>query len=137
MTYLDKIAIVIKDDLQAWQKINVSCFLASAVAIKFPLTHGKALTSAGGTEFLPFLKHPVLVYKAESAEKIKRAFNRAKERGLAIGVYTQELFATKNEDENLERIAAVADDDLDLAGIILFGENKKVDKALDGLKFHN
>ena len=63
--------------------------------------------------------------------------SRAKERELHIGIYTSPLFDTKNEEENLAEISKYTDDDQELAGIIIFGENKKVDKALDGLKFHS
>ena len=41
---------------------------------------------------------------------MKRAFARAKERDLNIGIYTSELFATKNEDENLIQIANFTDE---------------------------
>jgi hypothetical protein len=135
--YENKIAVVILNGLAQWQKLNVTAFLASSVAIAFPETHGKPLISASGTQYLPFLKHPILVYGAETDEQIKRAFNRATERGLHIGVYTKGLFATKNEEENLVEIAGKEDSELDLAGIIIYGENKQVDKAIDKLKFHS
>ena len=135
--YSNKVAIVIKGDLQDWQKLNAAAFLAGSVAIKFPETHGKEFVNASGSTYLPFIKHPILIYKAENAQQIKRAFNRAKERELAIGIYTQPLFATKNEEENLVEISKFSDEDQDLAGIIIYGENKRVDKALDGLKFHS
>jgi hypothetical protein len=48
----------------------------------------------------------------------------------------QELFATKNESENLEVISQYSENDLNLVGIIIYGDSKKVDKALDGLKLH-
>ena len=135
--YENKIAIVIHEGLADWQKINVTAFLASSIAIAFPETHGAPLVSASGTSYLPFLKHPILVYTAESDEKLKRAFSRAQERGLHIGVYTRELFATKNEEGNLKEIARQEDADLNLAGIVIYGENKKVDKAVDKLRFHS
>ncbi|QJD96228.1 DUF2000 domain-containing protein [Mucilaginibacter robiniae] len=135
--YENKIAIVIVSGLAQWQKLNVTAFLASSVAIAFPETHGAPLVSASGTQYLPFLKHPVLIYAAETDEQIKRAFNRASERGLHIGVYTRGLFATKNEEGNLTEVAKNADVELDLVGIIVYGENKKVDKAIDKLKFHS
>src|SRR5215510_9059784 len=100
MTYDNKIAIVINSNLPTWQKLNVAAFLASSVAIKFPETHGKSFINASGAEYLPFIKHPILIYKANSAGEIKRSFNRAKERGIHIGIYTESLFATKNEEEN-------------------------------------
>ena len=135
--YDHKIAIVIKNDLLDWQKLNVTAFLASSVAIKFPETHGKAFVNASGSEYLPFIKHPILVFKAETDEQLNRACKRAKERDLHIGIYTQPLFATKNETENLIEIAKATDEDQELAGIVIYGENRKVDKALDGLKFHS
>lgn len=137
MTYENKIAIVIKNDLESWQKLNVASFLASSVAIKFPDTHGKAFTTANGSEYLPFIKHPILVFKADTDAEIKRAFNKAKERGLHIGIYTAPLFATKNEEENLIEIAKCNDDEQNLVGIIIYGEVKKVNKALGGLTLHS
>lgn len=131
-----KIAIVIKNELAMWQKLNVTAFLASSVAIANPDTHGGKLVTASGNQYMPFIKYPVLVYRADNAAQLQRAFNRARERELQIGIYTQELFATKTEMENLSEIALHADADLNLAGIVVYGDSKKVDKALDGLKFH-
>src|SRR3982750_816247 len=110
--YENKIAMVILDSLPVWQKLNVASFLASAIAIKFPETHGRPFVTSSGTEYLPFLKHPVLVYKANDSAEIKKAFQRAKERELQIGIYTQQLFATKNEEENLLEISKSAEDQL-------------------------
>lgn len=134
--YDKKIAIVIKGDLPDWQKLNVTAFLASAVAIQFPETHGKSFTNASGSTYLPFIKHPMLVYKADTDEQMRRAFNRAKERGVEVGIYTRPLFSTKNEEGNHAEMAKSTDENQDLVGIVLYGENKKVDKALNGLKFH-
>jgi len=36
----------------------------------------------------------------------------------------------------LEEISKETDESQDLAGIVIYGLNKKVDKAIDGLKFH-
>jgi hypothetical protein len=135
--YENKIAVVVLKNLDDWQKLNVTAFLASSVAISFPDTHGEPLISASGTAYLPFLKHPILVYAADSEEQIKRAFSRATERELHVGIYTRELFATKNEEDNITEIAKHTDADLDLVGIVIYGENKKVDTAVDKLKFHS
>jgi len=136
MTYENKIAIVVNGSLPVWQKLNVVSFLASSVAIKFPETHGQPFINASHNEYLPFIKHPILIYRANTNEEIKRAFNRAKERGLHIGIYTDSLFATKNEEENHIEIAKGTDESQVLVGIVLYGENKLVSKSLDGLKFH-
>jgi len=136
MIYENKIAIVIKSGLKDWQKLNATAFLASAVSIKFPETHGRPFINKSGSEYLPFIKLPVLVYSADNNEQLQRVLNRARERVLHTGIYTVPLFATKNEEQNLEEISKETDESQDLAGVVVYGLNKKVDKALDGLKFH-
>jgi hypothetical protein len=132
----EKIAVVIQSDLKEWQKLNVVAFLASSVAIQFPKTRGKSFTNASQSQYLPFIKQPILIYRADTSTEINRAYTRAKERELHIGVYTRPLFATKNEDENHIEIRKCTDDQQDLVGIVIYGDGKKVSKALDGLKFH-
>ncbi len=136
MKFDKKIAIIIRSDLKDWQKLNVTAFLASSVAIKFPETHGGDFVTASNSQYLPFLNQPVMIYAAEGLPQIQRAFNRAKDRELAIGIYTEPLFSTRGEAENLAGIATFKDEEQDLVGIIIFGDNRKVNKALDGLKFH-
>ncbi|MDB5144697.1 MAG: hypothetical protein JWQ66_3410 [Mucilaginibacter sp.] len=100
----NKIAIIVRDDLKTWQKLNVTAFLAGSVAIKFPETHGRDLVTASGNHYLPFTNQPVLIYQADDAAQIKRAFNRAKERDLQIGIYTNGLFSTMTEQDNLNEV---------------------------------
>lgn len=136
MAFENKIAIVIKDDLLSWQKLNVASFLASSIAIQFPETHGQSFVNASNTTFLPFIKQPMLIYKADDQAQLRRAFKRAQERELDIGVFTAPLFSTKNEAENHIEIGKATNDNQELVGIVLYGEQKKVSKALNGLKFH-
>jgi hypothetical protein len=100
-----KIAIILRDDLKTWQKLNVTAFLASAVTITYPELHGGHLLTASGGRYMPFIKQPVLVYKGEGLELMKRAFNRAKERELGIGIYPSPLFETMTEEDNLADLA--------------------------------
>ena len=55
MEFENKITIVIKNELLNWQKLNVSSFLASSIAIKFPETQGKSFINASKEEYLPFI----------------------------------------------------------------------------------
>ncbi len=132
-----KIAIIIRDDLKTWQKLNVAAFLAGAVTIEFPELHGRRLVTASGNTYMPFIRQPVLVYKADDLNQMQRVFKRAKERELHIGIYSSPLFETMTEQDNLDATARIPDDEQDLVGLILYGENKKVNKAIDGLKFHD
>lgn len=136
-TYENKIAIVLRSDLSDWQKLNVTSSLASAVAISFPEIHGKPFPNKYGDEYLPFINQPVLIYKAENEIAIKRVFNRAKERNLYLGIYPESLFSTKNAEENRHVMEEFNIEAQPLAGMIIYGETKKVYKALDKLKLHD
>ncbi|WP_422359455.1 DUF2000 family protein [Reichenbachiella sp.] len=137
MNFENKIAIIVKNDLLNWQKLNVASFLASSVAINFPETHGKPFINASQSEYLPFIKQPILIYKADDQPQMDRVFSRAKERNLSIGIYPYSLFSTKNEEQNHLEMSKLTDDCSSLVGIVIYGENKKVNKALDGLMFHS
>lgn len=132
-----KIVIIVRDDLKTWQKLNVTAFLAGAIGIEFPELHGRHLVTASNNSYLPFFKQPVLVYKADNISQMQRVFRRAKERELKIGIYSFQLFNTMNEQDNLDETAKRTDDELDLVGLAIYGDSKKVGKAIDGLKFHD
>lgn len=136
MDFENKIAVVIKNDLLSWQKLNVASFLASSIAIKFPETHGSSFVNASNSEYLPFIKQPILIYGADESTQLERAFSRAKQRELHIGIYTKPLFATKNETDNHNEMKKCTDENQELVGIVIYGDKRKVGKALDGLKFH-
>ena len=135
--YDEKIAIVLINDLLVWQKLNIVAFLSSSVAIEFPQTHGKNFVDASNRKYLPFIKHPMMIFKADSPEEMRKAFSKAKDRNLAVGIYTKPLFATKNEEQNLEIISRTEEGKHDLVGLMLFGNRKEVDKAIKGLKLHD
>ncbi|MEM9566489.1 MAG: DUF2000 family protein, partial [Actinomycetota bacterium] len=88
-----------------------------------------------GVQYLPKLGLPCLVF-AGDGPAVRRAFDRARGRGLAVSVYTDELFATGNDIDNRAAVAAVATDELSVAGFAVAGIGKQVDKAVDKVKLH-
>jgi hypothetical protein len=44
-----KIALVIRTDLEAWQKLNVAAFLTSGITAAFPESVGEAYEDGSGT----------------------------------------------------------------------------------------
>lgn len=130
-----KIAVVVRDDLAAWQKLNVTAFVTSGMGHRHPDLVGRPYADADGTGYLPMLGHPVAVLVAD-ADGLRRAFRRALDRGLTLAVYPDDLFATGNDEDNRAAVAKVATDDLVLAGFGVVGERRAVDKALDRLRLH-
>ncbi len=111
-----KIAIAVRADLAAWQKLNVTAFLASRVAASLDGLAGKPYEDASGNRYLPMFRQPVLVYAGE-ARALAAARERALGRGLPVAIYTEELFGTGNDDDNRAAVSSVAAADLRLAGL--------------------
>jgi len=55
---------------------------------------------------------------------------------MAAAVYTEEMFATGDDDANRAVVRAVAAEDLVLAGIAVYGPRNAVDKVCRGLALH-
>jgi hypothetical protein len=118
-----------------WQKTNVTAFLVSGIAGTVPGVVGEPYRDATGNEYLPMFVQPVLVYEADRAA-LRRAYERALDRGVTPAIYTHELFATGHDEANRAAVAAVTAQDLDLVGIAFRGERKTVDKIVDRLRLH-
>ena len=135
MQFDTKIAVVIRTDLEAWQKLNVAAFLAGGIAASFPACIGDPYEDSSGTKYLSLIGQPILIYGADRAA-LSRALERALARNVRPAVYTEEMFKTTHDEANRAAVKAVARADLSLVGIAMRAERKVIDKIVDGLKFH-
>jgi hypothetical protein len=136
MQFDTKIAIVIRSDLQAWQKLNVAAFLAGGIAAAFPACIGEPYADASGTPYHALIGQPILIYGADAAA-LARALDRAISRDVKPAVYTEDMFKTTHDAANRAVVKAVARTDLNLVGLAFRAERKVIDKVVDGLKFHS
>jgi hypothetical protein len=135
MQFATKIAVVLRDDLAVWQKTNVTAFLVSGIAGTVPEIVGEPYRDASGNEYLPMFVQPVLVYEADAAG-LRRAYERAMDRGVTPAVYTAELFETGHDEANRAAVARVPAEELDLVGVAFRAERKRVDRTVDRLRYH-
>jgi hypothetical protein len=135
MTTRTKIAVVVRDDLAGWQRLNVTAFCISGVTAAEPELVGAEYVDAEGRAYLPMLGQPVLVYAAP-AEDLATAHQRAVARDLPTAVYSEPMFATGNDADNRAVVAARKTADLDLVGFALHGPRNAVDKVCKGLSLH-
>jgi hypothetical protein len=136
MQFDTKIALVIRDDLQAWQKLNVAAFLAGGIAAAFPNCVGDSYEDGSGTRYHALIGQPILIYGADRAA-LTRALDRALARGVKAAVYTDDMFKTTHDAANRAVVRAVQRTDLDLVGLAFRADRKVIDKVVDGLKFHS
>jgi hypothetical protein len=136
MQFDTKIAVVIRTDLETWQKLNVASFLAGGIAAAFPECIGEAYEDGSSTHYLALIGQPILIYGADRAA-LSRALERALARNVTPALYTEDMFTTTHDAANRAAVKAVGRADLHLVGLALRAERKVVDKILDGLKFHS
>ena len=136
MQFDTKIAVVIRADLEVWQKLNVASFLAGGLVAAFPNCVGEPYEDGSGTTYLALIGQPILIYGADRPA-LSRALERALARNVAPAVYTEDMFKTTHDAANRAVVKAVARADLDLVGLAMRAERKVIDKIVDGLKFHS
>ncbi|WP_430788884.1 DUF2000 family protein [Actinoplanes sp. G11-F43] len=134
MRFDTKIAVLLRDDLLTWQRLNVTAFLVSGLGTAVPEVMGQPYVDADGAEYLPMFRQPVMVFQG-GKELLAGAHGRALGR-VTMSIFTTDLFATGHDAANREAVRAVRTADLDLAGIAVHGPRNLVDKIVKGAAMH-
>jgi hypothetical protein len=131
-----KVAVVVRDDLASWQRLNVCAFLMSGVvAAADPGAIGADYMDADGNRYLPLLVQPVLVFESSGA-KLATVRERAARREVPIALYTADMFTTGKDEDNRAAVLRVSAADLDIVGIALRAPHRDADAVLKGLSRH-
>jgi hypothetical protein len=130
-----KVAVVLREDLETWQRLNATAFLSSGIAAGSPGLVGEPYVDADGTTYLPMFGQPVLVFEG-GKEDVRAAYERAVRRDLRIAVFTADLFHTGHDEANRAAVARVPGADLDLVGLAVHGPRNAVDKVVKGCRLH-
>ncbi|MES1956580.1 DUF2000 family protein [Salinisphaera hydrothermalis] len=136
MFFQSKIIVVVKNDLQQWQKLNVVAFLMSGVMIDHPELKGEPYVDSVGNEFSQMAKQPVFVYGG-SATELDKVSNRALRRGVKTSAYIEQMFSTGHDEENRQVFSEHGPDEGNLVGIGFYCDSKEADKLVKGIKRHS
>lgn len=135
MTFDTKIAIVLRDDLLSWQKLNVTAFLVSGIAYGNPELVGDPYEDGSGSKYLSMFRQPVMVFQA-TADQIAAIYERAMGREMRFSLFTEDLFATGNDIDNRAAVKARTREELRLVGMAMHDRKKVIDKVLGGIPLH-
>ncbi|MFF3821231.1 DUF2000 family protein [Streptomyces bluensis] len=130
-----KIAVLLREDLEPWQRLNVTAFLVSGLGSELPEVVGEAYEDADGVPYLPMFRQPVLIFEG-TKETLRTAHTRALSRALPRALFTSDLFTTGNDRDNRAAVRAVRTGELDLVGLSVYGPRNAVDKVLKGARMH-
>jgi hypothetical protein len=134
MNFDTKIAVVIREDLLTWQKLNVTAFTISGIA-SLPYIIGEPYVDGSGRAYLPMIRQPITIFSA-GREQIRAAYEQALSREVQFSIYTEELFSTGDDQANRAAVQAIPSEELNLVGMALHGRKKVIDKLLKGLSLH-
>lgn len=130
-----KIAIVVRDDLATWQKLNVTAFLMSGITGAAPEIMGQPYRDAADNTYHSLCIQPIIVLTADQ-EAIKSIHRRALERKIPHGLYIEEMFSTGHDTANRAVFAEHGPDSAKVVGIALREDKKIVDKITKGARMH-
>ncbi|MEU8239516.1 DUF2000 domain-containing protein [Actinoplanes missouriensis] len=135
LRFATKIAVLLRDDLPVWQRLNVTAFLVSGLGSADPSLIGEPYADADDVTYLPMFGQPVLVFRGDR-ETLTAAHGRALARQVRLAIFTADLFATGNDADNRAAVRAVPTAKLDLVGLAVHGPRVAVDKILKGASMH-
>lgn len=130
-----KIAVVVREDLAVWQKLNAAAFLAGGIVGANPGLLGEPYEDAAGNAYSPLVVQPMIVLGADR-EAIAAIYRRAMDRGARLSLYIEDMFATGHDAANRAAVKRYAPDAMNVVGLALREERKLVDKITKGARTH-
>lgn len=130
-----KIAIVVREDLATWQKLNVTAFLTSGLVGATAGLLGEPYEDAAGNTYNPLAVQPMIVLSAD-ADALRTIYRRAMERGARLSLYIEDMFSTGHDAANRAAVKQYAPEAMTLAGLALREDKKTVDKITKGARMH-
>lgn len=131
----NKIAIVLRNNLQSWQKLNVTAFLMSGIVGQNPEMMGEVYRDRTGNLYNPLSVQPIIILSAED-ETISTIHRRSLARGITSSLFIEEMFATGHDAANRAVFAEYAPEDAKVVGIAIRADRKVVDKITKGATMH-
>ncbi|MBO0131407.1 DUF2000 family protein [Agrobacterium burrii] len=130
-----KIAVILRDDLAVWQKLNVTAFLMSGIVAQTGEIIGEPYRDGAGNVYNPLSIQPVVVM-ATDQEALRKIHQRSLERDVTTSLYIEEMFATGHDVANRQVFSEFSPDNAKVVGMALRADKKIVDKITKGAKLH-
>jgi hypothetical protein len=130
-----KIAIVVRDDLLTWQKLNVTAFLTSGIVGTSADLIGEPYEDGSGNRYSPLIRQPIIVLNA-NRETLVSVHRRILERQIPAAIYIEEMFSTGHDAANRAAVRQVPAGNLNIVGLAIREDKKVVDKVTKGAKLH-
>lgn len=136
MNFNTKIAVVLRNNLPNWQKLNVTAFTVSGIAGTVEGIMGENYEDGSGNSYLPMIVQPIMIYSANE-EQIRKVYEKALKRNVSFSIFTEDLFSTTHDAENRAAVKSYTMENLKIVGMAMRDEKKTIDKVIKGLTLHD
>jgi hypothetical protein len=135
VTFDTKIAIVVRDDLAVWQKLNVTAFLTTGIVGATDGLLGEPYEDAAGNTYHRLAIQPMIVLAADPGA-IRAIYLRAMELGVRLSLYIEDMFRTGHDAANRETVKRRRPDEMSVVGLALREDRKLVNRITKGARMH-
>lgn len=135
MIHDTKVAVIFRDDLPTWKKLNVTAVTISGIVGTTEGIIGENYEDASGNQYLPMINQPIMIFSA-NAEQIKKAHERALNRNVKLSIFTEEIFSAIFDEDSRVSVKKCNNEDLNLVGMAMRDDKKIIDKVIKGLTLH-
>ena len=135
MRFDTKLAIVIRDDVPTWQKLNVTAFLVSGIGAATPESLGQPYEDRNGRCYYPMFGQPVTVFSADAA-CLRTVFERLTSRDERCSIFIDELFSSTHDEASRATFKEARPEEFSIVGLAFRTERRVADKITKGLKLH-
>ena len=130
-----KIAIILLDTLEVWQKLNVTSFLTSGIIGQNGDLIGENYRDKSNYQYLPLNRQPVIILSGDTTT-LKKIHQRICNRSLNCSLYISDMFTSGHDEANRETVSRYYSEKLPVVGLAVREEKKLVDKITKGAKLH-
>lgn len=134
MEFTSKIKVLLREGLAPWQELNVTAFLLSGLGATQEIV-GEPYEDADGVRYLPLSRQPILILCA-GGDTLREVMKKASARGMAVAIYTRELFDTFCDEDNRAAVKRHPTDELELVGLAIRGPKNPLDRITKGIPMH-
>src|SRR5690242_3812999 len=133
ITFETKIAIVLREDIALWQKLNVTAFLTSGIVGAHPALLGDPYEDAAGNKYSPLAIQPMIILSVDTTG-MQAIYRRALERRVQFSLYIEDMFRTGHDAANRASVKRYRPEQMNVVGIALREARNTVDKITKGAK---
>ena len=128
--FTNRIILVIRKDLEAWQVANtighISAYLGNKLNGNFGT--GETFTTADGIAFPRNSQYPIIVKCAKSNEQLHNLMEKVRAAGVRHHCFIREMIEYANDDNLQNALTSKNDADVEYLGVGVFGKTEEVDQ---------